>query len=281
MAKTAKFQVYNGLTWEELKFPPSDHTHDNYCTEEEVLALIQNAGGGGNVDLSGYLPITGGEITGDIIVDGEIKTQGFLFASTVSADEICLGENDEVYIDDGGITTPGLFISNGYIYISTLQGTNHAIGWGNASGSTSGIGYGDYGELVLFNDNDANVINIGYRDGTYTAWNLPSSGYDIASTADIPTYYMHTVNLKGSGNGSYDISFTVLRKSNTSLTAATMYNTYGSKAFAASGYFGSTGAVVNRIAFTSTTTVRIVYGTSGATSNSAIVSFTDTVIPVS
>ena len=40
MPKQAKYKVYNGTTWEELTFPPSDHTHSEYTTEEEVVEII-------------------------------------------------------------------------------------------------------------------------------------------------------------------------------------------------------------------------------------------------
>lgn len=41
MAKEAKFKIYNGSTWEEYKFPPTDHNHD-------------------------YFPLTGGSLNGNI-----------------------------------------------------------------------------------------------------------------------------------------------------------------------------------------------------------------------
>lgn len=70
MAKTATFKVYNGSAWEELTFTPSSHEHTianitslqttlNNLTNR-ITALEDSSGsGGGSVDLSGYIPLTG------------------------------------------------------------------------------------------------------------------------------------------------------------------------------------------------------------------------------
>ena len=94
----------------------------------------------------------------------------------------------------------------------------------------------------------------------------------------IPDYYMHTISINKIASGTCAVSFMVLSKSATEFTAATLYSTYGNKAIAASGYYGSN--VVSKLAFTSSTQCRFVHGSTPSTGIVTITELTDTVIPV-
>ena len=69
----------------------------------------------------------------------------------------------------------------------------------------------------------------------------------------------------------------VMSKSSATLTVSSLYGLYGSKAFAASGMYGTN--IVNKLAFTSSTQARFVYGT-GSTVVVAVNTISDTVIEV-
>lgn len=77
--------------WSKCKahFAPKDHSHnDLYYTESEVDTLIANAGG--NVDLSGYLPLSGGTMTGELVFNG---------GDGVGKGKIVLKENGQITND--------------------------------------------------------------------------------------------------------------------------------------------------------------------------------------
>lgn len=74
--------------WSKCKahFAPKDHSHnDLYYTESEVDNLIANAGG--DVDLSGYLPLAGGTMEGELHFNG---------GDGVGASKISLGANGQI-----------------------------------------------------------------------------------------------------------------------------------------------------------------------------------------
>ena len=94
----------------------------------------------------------------------------------------------------------------------------------------------------------------------------------------VPKYYMHTLSITSVATGTACcVTFTVMSKSSATLTVSSLYGLYGSKAFAASGMYGTN--VVSKLAFTSSTQARFVYGT-GSTAVVAINTISDTVIEV-
>ena len=62
------------------------------------------------------------------------------------------------------------------------------------------------------------------------------------------------------------------------ITVSSLYSTYGNKAFACSGYYGSN--IIFKLAFTSSTQARFVYGPSASTSVVTITGLSDTVIEI-
>ena len=112
--------------------------------------------------------------------------------------------------------------------------------------------------------------------------NYHSQAVDMfAFNEDIPTvpkYYMHTLTITAVSSGTACcVTFMVMSKSSATFTVSSLYGLYGNKAFAASGMYGTN--VVNKLAFTSSTQVRFVYGT-GSTAVVAIDTISDTIIEV-
>lgn len=179
--------------------------------------------------------------------------------------------------------------SNGQV----LMSNGSTVYWGDApTGSGSSV------DLTSIK-NDINTLKNSYSSmsddlGNLADWYIDdiriSDGKLIYTKGDtseteltLPTqteskHYQHTITLTGSG---YCAAFTVMSKSATEFTAARIYSTYPEKAFACSG--GGNGKIIYKLAFTSATTVRLVYSdTSGnsATANVTVGTVADTVVEV-
>ena len=137
----------------------------------------------------------------------------------------------------------------------------------------SGSSYDDTSLRQSIDDHEDRIGNI---ENDYATGNWVNTNF--AKNSDIPTYYMHTISITGVSNGTANIAFTVMSKSSTAFTVASLYNTYGSKAFAASGYYNTN--MVSKLAFTSTSQARFVYGTGASTTVVGITTLSDTVIEV-
>ena len=143
----------------------------------------------------------------------------------------------------------------------------------------------DEGNPYIGNGQGTRSISIGidnaYADADYRTYTFPDKDGTVALLSDIPTtpkYYMHTLTITSVSTGTACcVTFMVMSKSSATLTVSSLYGLYGSKAFAASGMYGTN--IVNKLAFTSSTQARFVYGT-GSTVVVAVNTISDTVIEV-
>lgn len=93
-------------------------------------------------------------------------------------------------------------------------------------------------------------------------------------------YYQHTISITALATGvKVNVVFTIIAKTSATFTMSSLYGLYGNKAFQASGLYNSSN-VVSKIAITSSTQARFVYGASGSTSVETVTTLSDSVVAV-
>lgn len=93
-------------------------------------------------------------------------------------------------------------------------------------------------------------------------------------------YYQHTISITALATGTkVNVVFTIIAKTSAAFTMSSLYGLYGNKAFQASGTYNSSN-VVSKIAITSSTQARFVYGASGSTSVETVSTLSDSVVAV-
>lgn len=267
MAVAAKFRKYNGASWEEITFPPSDHTHENL---EGRIGTVEGYFSNGNLTSHPC----GGMVNA---ISG--STIGFN-----DAGEPTILNKEGRYI---AIATDGLDGNYNYYDFPDKEGT---VVLADPETGIINVGSG-----IMLNPVDnylySDEIYVGEGDDVYISTDGITTSKDI-SCQDLyvngtiyggnyggdSKYYMHTISITQAGGNTCNMVFTVISKTSTAFTVASLYSKYPSKPFACSGYYNS--LVTSKLAFTSSTQARIVYGPNQSSANVAITGFADTVIEV-
>lgn len=261
MAKAATYKIYNGTAWEELTFKPSYHTHDGYdiTMDEEYLRTT---------NITGYSTLYGFISKLDTALgnlgSGSATIPDDLEVSTLKA-------TDGVTIGGDSVIEASLTM-NEWIYCHNTYGIEN-------TDETSSFGFTDEGKPCINNPFGRYLlISTNALDDDPIEYMFPEESGQVAMVTDIPKYYQHTITLSKTSSTTHQLTFTVINKSPTALTAATIYSKYPSKAFACSGYYGTNVAI--KIAFTSATQFRVVYGTGASTSVISVSTVSDTVMEI-
>lgn len=280
-------------------------------TKSEVDSKLANAGGGGTVS-GDYLPLSGGEINGEVIFNAGNGFETHIDGSYISNKFDGDGYWNEFYMcaEEGNFTASS---NNGDSVNLNSQSINInsdnaslTVGWGEEVViDTGGIKTPAItitnGAIITHTDDRENGFLCPDVAGGYSGYRFgqmgepyiancgetiyfPSKSGTIALTSDIPivptvpTYYMHTISISKVGSTTCNMTFMVMSKSSTAFTASTLYSKYPSKAFACSGYYGTN--IVSKIAFTGSNSMRVVYGSGSSTATVSTITLSDTVIEV-
>ena len=133
-----------GLTqlWSKCKahFAPKDHSHTasdvGAYTKAQVDSLLANAGG--DVDLSGYLPLSGGVMTGSVTLEGATLNKPLVVSGgdSATAGKIIFGTNGQI-TNESTATLLGRIGESFYIGHSTypvyIRGKNTRPYYNNAN----------------------------------------------------------------------------------------------------------------------------------------------------
>lgn len=286
MAVAAKFRKYNGTSWEEITFPPSDHTHEEYANKTDIQTLT--SGEGVAIGEDGAINLSG-EYNGDFEIK-ELKINGASGGMINDISGATIGFNDE--------GMPTIVNKEGrYIAIATdeLDGNYKYYDFPDFDGTVvladPETGYINVGSGIVLNPVDnyiySDEIYVGEGDEVYISSDGISTYGDIYCQdlhvngtiyGGVPTYYMHHIYIDGLSSGTCSVSLMLISKQSEPFTVATLYSTYGNEALTASGYYGTN--IVTKLAFTSPTQARFVYGSTPSTGVVTITGLTDNVIPV-
>lgn len=170
----------------------------------------------------------------------------------------------------GGIVTDNIVFPIGY-GIETTQDTGN--GFFNAD-DYPGIATDD-GSIYV----SRSGMNVGPNTGDW--FYFPEEGGTLALTSDIPQYYMHTIFITNQSR-TLVISYMVISTRATAYTASELYSAYTTKAFSASGIIevDGTSMQITKVALSSATQIRVVYGLESDSIVKTIENFTDTPVPM-
>lgn len=208
----------------------------------------------------------------DVYTKNDIDNRGFATQSQLSgkansADVYTKTEVDGMIANAGGVSDDYLPLSGGEISGDVTIGSGVTL---------SKDGWVWFNE-VYAGENDEVMMD---STGIQTSGQISCTDLYVNGTiyGGIPKYYIHTISITQAGGNNCNMAFTVISKSSTAFTVSSLYSNYPSKPFACSGYYNS--LVTSKLAFTSSTQARIVYGPDQSTANVAVTGLTDTVIEI-